>query len=110
MFEKKIEELRNYMITNRTISSINKLDSYLSDYSFYYFSSKNSFVENQEICQNKKNSSIIIIDNYQDINHKTDELHFIIGFKKTIIIITDKIISTFFQWLSRNDHEVEISK
>ena len=79
----------------------------IQDYSLHYFSIENEININQNthILQNLNKSFVVIIDHYPKSESISEDNHFIIGFKKTIILIKDPI--SIIQQLFKINNKIE---
>lgn len=82
--------------TNEIIN--NKLNSTVRKYLYLY---NDDIIDCKLIIQNITNSSMITINNYKYQSLKSDELHFIIGFRKTVLIIKQSLIPKLQQLLMK---------
>lgn len=99
----KLLEIHRLLINNIIKVPNERLNKVVQDYSFYYFDEKLVFSNTDEIYQKIKESKVIIIGIYKEINSKNDDLYFIIGFKKTIIIIKNTLIHLLHSFFSYNN-------
>ena len=99
----KLREIHE-LLTNNTISIANKLlNKAVCRYSFYYFDAKLEFDQNDKIDLRIKKSKAIIIGLYKETNSKTNDLFFIISFKKTIICIKNSMLPLIQSYFYSND-------
>ena len=87
MFEKLQRKSNIYKFAQKLQNE--KLKESIQDYSLKSISvdEKIDFNQNPNILQNIHNSSVIIIDHYPKSESSSEDKHFIICFKKTIILI-----------------------
>lgn len=77
-----------FALINNPIKIHNKiLERIIQNYSFLYITKNFQFDKNSNILQNIKESNIIIINQCNIQDQKTQEMYFIISFQKTVIII-----------------------
>lgn len=87
-------------------TKISKQAKLLKDYDFIYLSDKNKINQN-EMNQKIKDSNIIIINQY--VERSTNNAFFIIGFRKTIIVINDtQVMILFMKLISSKNKEIAI--
>ena len=102
--QQKFQELEKFLSDeNNIIETFNpNLKKVVVEYSFLYFSELLSTDKNQIIFQNVKDSNVIVIDYHEEKTPKADDDHFIIGFKKTIIIINQSKLSNIKNIFTNN--------
>ena len=112
-----LEELRKkeciYNFAQKIVNK--KLGKAIQDYCLHYFSHENEidFDQYPEISNNIKNSTVIIIDQFpnqesdtntdKDIDIDIKDKHFVICFKKTLILIKQSIVSFIHQLFTMNE-------
>lgn len=88
-----ILKLHDYL-NNDIVRVVNdKLNNVIKNYSFFYISNETIFDKKHEIYQKVIESKLLIIDHHVELDKQTNELHFIIGLEKAIIIINQSLIS-----------------
>ena len=96
LMNNKFQGLINSLNINKVELANRKLDKVVKNYSFYYISNQLSENENQLFIDMIQNSKIIIVD------HNKENLHFIIGFYNTIIVIKDSFLNIMKSIFSKN--------
>ena len=91
----QITEIKRYIKNNAWFSSL-KLRKVVQEYNFIYLNEINQNEQDCPIGPNIQESKVIIIDYYQNKSSKSNELHFIISFKRTIIILRQELLVSFF--------------
>ena len=82
------------------IQTVNKkIGKVVNRYIFLYFSPNENFMKIQQISQNIKDSKIMVINYCQNQTPDLDDLHFIIGFKNTILIIHSLSFNKFIEYI-----------
>ncbi|KAK8898261.1 hypothetical protein M9Y10_000539 [Tritrichomonas musculus] len=77
-------------LNEETISFVNKkLNPLIQGYNFFFVQEMFISDKNQGIFQNLNESEVAIIDVYEDVDSNDGDRYFIIGFKKTIILIKE---------------------
>ena len=79
-----------------------KMEKVIKDHSFLLITQNFDFNNNQEVYENIKNSSVIIISQYEEENEKNDNKYFIFGFKRTLISIKQSSVTLIGELLSIN--------
>ena len=105
------ELLKKECISNFVQQTTNpQLKKAIQDYSLHYLSPEKEVditqYQYKEILTNFKNSTVIIIDQFQNPDEATDK-HFVICFKKTIIVIKQPKISFIIHPLLKINDKIE---
>lgn len=103
-----IEKILNFK--KNGIQTMNKkINEVVMGYTFLYFSQNEDFEKIQTISQNIKDSKMIVIDYNQNQAPNLDDLHFIIGFKNTILVIHSLSLKKVITYIFSQNMQIEIS-
>lgn len=110
MFE-KFQNLEEFLRPRENIietpnSNFNEI---IKGYNFVYISEKLDNMKNQQISQNIKDSKVIVIDYHQENILCRHDLHFIIGFKKTILIATKQSLQKTIEYILLYNPEINFN-
>ena len=93
------------IFTKQKIKVINKhIDKVISEYSFLYISSDHGDNFKEKIVQNMIDSKVIIINQFENKIGDGKNKYFIIGFKRTIIVIKQMSITFISDLFSNNSN------
>ena len=100
----KILEIHDYFINNAIRVNKERLNKVVGNYSFYYCDTKLNFGQNEnQIYQRIKESSVIIIGLYTEVESKKNNSYFIIGYEKTIICVKVSLLHLLNSLFSYNN-------
>ena len=100
----KLEALEALKSKNK--ESKGKLDDIMNTYKFLYITDQLDLTEST-LNQNLTNSNVIMINYYENQPEKSDELHLIIAFRKTVLIVEQLLLKNL-QPLFLNKNKLKI--
>ena len=100
----RLFKIRQFFSTNFKKIRNQKLESHVISYEFLVICNQNDFDENIDFFSNIGKSEFIIVNHCEEKNGKKNIGYFFIGFKKTIIIIDQQLLSKLNQFFKNNSN------